>query len=80
MDEGVKTNGSYAWQSILKARQVVDMGSYWRIGDGRSVLIRGDKWLPGLHHSKVLSPQNHFPMNTKVCALMNENGTSWDAD
>ncbi|XP_030923122.1 uncharacterized protein LOC115950008 [Quercus lobata] len=46
MDEGVKTNGSYAWQSILKARQVVDMGSYWRIGDGRSVLIRGDKWLP----------------------------------
>ena len=80
MDEGVKTNGSYAWQSILKARQVVDMGSYWTIGDGRSVLIRGDKWLPGLHHSKVLSPQNHFPMNTKVCALMNENGTSWDAD
>ena len=80
MDEGVKTNGSYAWQSILKAHQVVDMGSYWRIGDGRSVLIRGDKWLPGLHHSKVLSPQNHFPMNTKVCALMNENGTSWDVD
>ena len=61
MDEGVKTKGSYAWQSILKARQVVDMGSYWRIGDGRSVLIRGNKWLLGLHHSKVLSPQNQLP-------------------
>ena len=80
MDEGVKTKGSYAWQSILKARQVVEMGSYWRIGDGCSVLIRGDKWLPGLHYNKVPSPQNHFPLNTKVCALMTENGTSWVED
>ena len=80
MDKGVKTNGSYAWQSILKAHQVVEMGSYWRIRDGHNVLIRGDKWLPGLHYSKVLSPQNHFPMNTKVCTLMTENDTSWDED
>lgn len=80
MDDGVKTNGSYAWQSILKARQVVEMGSYWLIGDGHSVLIRGDKWLLGLHYSKVLSPQKHFPMNTKVCTLMTKNGSSWDED
>ena len=25
--------GSYAWQSILKARQVVEKGMIWRIGD-----------------------------------------------
>ena len=80
MDEGVKTTGSNAWQSILKARQVIDLGSSWRIGDGRSVLIKGDRWLLGLHSNKVLSPQNHFPMDTKVCALMTENGASWDED
>ena len=78
MDEGVKTTGSYAWQSILKARHVIDLGSSWRIGDGRSIRIRGDKWLPGLYSSKVLSPQKFFPMNAKVCALMIENGASWD--
>ena len=27
--------GSYAWQRILKARQVVEKGMIWRIGDGK---------------------------------------------
>lgn len=80
MDEGVKTTRSYAGQSILKAHHVIDLGSSWRIGDGSIVLIRGDKWLPGLHSNKVLSPKKLFPMNAKVCALMIENGTSWDED
>lgn len=80
MDDGVKITGSYAWKSILKARQFIALGSSRRIRDGRSDLIRGDRWLSGLHYSKVLFPQKHFPLNTKVCALMSENGTSWDED
>ena len=40
LESGVKTNGSYAWQSILKAREVVKQGAYWRIGDGIKVKIR----------------------------------------
>ena len=80
MDYGVKTTRSFAWQSILKARHVIAAGSSWRIGDGRSVLIRGDRWLPGPHCNNILSPQKHFPLNTKVCALMTENGTSWDEE
>ena len=80
MDEGVKTTGSYAWQSILKARHVIDLGSSWRIGDGSSVMIRGDKWLLGLHSSKVISPKKFFPRNAKVCALITENSVSWDED
>ena len=72
LDEGVKVNGSYAWQSILKAREVVRMGSKWRIGDGQSVMIRGDKWLPDLYSSRVVSPQKNFPNNTRVCALIDE--------
>jgi len=34
MDENVQTSGSYAWQSILKAREVVALGSTWPIGNG----------------------------------------------
>ena len=56
LDEGVKVNGSYAWQSILKAREVVRMGSKWRTGDGQSVMICGDKWLHDLYSSQVVSP------------------------
>ena len=39
LDENVKQNGSYAWMSILKARDLVSQGSAWRIGDGKKVLI-----------------------------------------
>ena len=56
LDDGVKVKGSYAWQSILKACRVVRLGSRWRIGDGKSVMIRGDKWLPDLYSSHAVSP------------------------
>ena len=34
LDDSVRLNGSYAWQSILKARWVVRMGVRWRVGIG----------------------------------------------
>ena len=39
LDDSVKVNGSYVWQSILRARRVVRMGRRWRIEDGKSVII-----------------------------------------
>ena len=77
MDVEVSLNGSYAWQSILKARHVISMGATWRIGNGESVFIRGDRWLPDPHSNKVISPQKNFPGNTRVCALLEEDGSRW---
>ena len=77
LESGVKTNGSYAWQSILKAREVVKQGAYWRIGDGTKVQIRGDKWLPDKSTKHIISPQKNLPMNAKVCALIDEDGPRW---
>ena len=57
MDDEVNLNGSYAWQSILKARHVISMCATWRIGNGESVFIHGDRWLPDPHSNKVISPQ-----------------------
>ena len=56
LESGVKTNGSYAWQSILKAREVVKQRAYWQIGDGTKVHIRGDKWLPDMSTKHTISP------------------------
>lgn len=56
------------------------MGVVWRIGNGEKVHIRGDRWLPDPHSSKVISPQKNFPRNTQVCALLNEDGTRWIHD
>jgi len=80
LDEGVKVKGSYAWQNILKACRVVRLGSRWRIGDGKSVLISGDKWLPDLHSSRVVSPQKNLPKKSRVCALIDEENGKWIED
>ena len=37
LGDGVRQKGSYAWQSILKAREVVGLGVAWRIGDWKKV-------------------------------------------
>ena len=80
LDDEVKTNGSYAWQGILKARQVVRMGARWRIGNGESVIIRKDKWLPTPHASCIILPQRNFPNNAQVCALIDEENSCWIED
>ena len=72
LDDEVKTKGSYDWQSILKARQVVRLGARWRIGIGESVIVRNDEWLPTQHVSCIITPQRNLPNNTQVSALIDE--------
>ena len=59
---------------------VVQNGSTWRIGDGHQVRIRGDKWLPDKHSSRITSPQRNLPSNALVCSFIDENGPRWVED
>ena len=45
--EATTSTGSYAWQSIMKARKVISKGMRWRIGDGKSINLYCDNRLPG---------------------------------
>ena len=49
-------SGSYAWQSILKARYLIAEGARYRVGNGQSIRIYQDCWLPGDRLGKVISP------------------------
>jgi hypothetical protein len=39
LDDDVKTNGSYAWKSIIQARSVSQKRALWRIGSGNQAKI-----------------------------------------
>ena len=39
----------------MRARKVIVMGAKWRVGDGQSIKVFEDKWLPGLS-AKVFRP------------------------
>ncbi|XP_070679227.1 uncharacterized protein [Malus domestica] len=45
-DASVPSSSSYCWSSILKARIVLEKGSRWLIGDGASVYVWKDRWVP----------------------------------
>ncbi|XP_030930993.1 uncharacterized protein LOC115956857 [Quercus lobata] len=76
--EAHSAGGSYAWQSILKARRVISMGMQWRIGDGKSINVYNDSWLPGKGSKKILSPKSGALEGARVAALINPNTRTWD--
>ena len=50
-------SGSYAWQSIVKASKLVQLGLLWRVGNGTKINIYNDMWLPGGASACVVSPK-----------------------
>jgi hypothetical protein len=63
---------SYAWRSIASARPVLKLGLQWHIGDGKSVRITEDPWLPLSSSFRSLSSQNNLDSNERVSVLINE--------
>lgn len=40
--EAKSSSGSFAWKSILKAREVIKMEAKWRVGDGKKIRVYGE--------------------------------------
>ena len=76
--EASAITGSFAWQSILKVRKVVSLGMKWRLGDGKSIKIYDDSWLPGKESAKVSSP--HIPAleGATMDRLIRPDTRTWD--
>jgi hypothetical protein len=36
----------YVWRSLLSAKELLQEGLVWRIGDGKSIKIWHDRWIP----------------------------------
>ena len=69
---------SYAWRSISMAREVLKLGMRWHIGDGRSVKIWHDPWLPLKGSFMVHSVPHGLDPGETVSALLQENTQRWN--
>jgi hypothetical protein len=63
---------------MLSARELVHQGAIWRIGNGESVRIWGDSWLPKPYSFSVHSPRLHLPENSLVSALIDRDTKKWN--
>lgn len=57
LDVEINPRSSFAWKSILQARNVICKGASWRIEDGSSINIWDHRWLDDAGGGKILSPQ-----------------------
>ena len=80
LDAKDSTIGSYAWKSILGARDVICRGMVWRIGNGQDVKIKEDRWLPIKSNRTAISPLTSVQPKTKVCSLINHELGMWKSD
>ena len=76
MKANSSSKGLFAWKSIIQVTRVVEMGSFWQVGDGMSIKIRGDKWLPRPHGSCVVSPVSILSPDSMVSALIDDDSHS----
>ena len=53
MDAKEGQSGLYAWRSIMKGREVIWRGAKWRVGNGESIKLWGDSWLPSLTSPRI---------------------------
>lgn len=71
---------SYAWRSLMNAREVIDLGARWLIGNGQQVSIWNDNWMPEQSRFKVWSPVVGLPHDAKVSELIDPDLKKWRRD
>lgn len=72
------TRPSFAWRSIWNARQLLQAGLVWRVGNGHSIHIWGDRWLPTQKTHMVQSPISILGQDARVKELMDESTRWWN--
>ena len=78
MEASTKTKGSFAWRSILKAKELIQSGLSWRVGDGTKIPIKGSNWLLDEGHRRVLSPLTNVPHDARVAELIQGSTPTWN--
>lgn len=72
------SSGSYAWQSILKAKKVIDVRLVWRLGNGNSIQIYNDRWIPITNSAKIISPWVVVLEDAVVANLLDQDWRGWN--
>ena len=80
MEARLGNRPSYAWRSIASARDVLKLGLRWHIGDGCSVRITEDPWLPLSSSFKSFSAQQVLDPKETVSTLINDDSQKWNID
>ena len=63
-------NSSYVWKSLLVAQPILRKGGCWRVGNGSSIRVTKDSWIPNHPTHKVLHPPHVEEWEWRVSELI----------
>ena len=64
----------------MAAKPILQRGSCWRVGNGASIRVLGDMWIPNHPTKKVLHPTQSVEDDLTVAELIDSNTRCWDRD
>ena len=73
-------NISFVWRSIMSAMPILRSRSCWRVGNGESIEVLLDKWIPNYPTNKVLHSVHEGEEDWRVSDLIDSelHGCRWD--
>ena len=77
LDAPIHPKCSYAWRSILQAREVIEKGAIWRVGSGQQIEVWKHRWLSDPCYSKIITPRADSTVS-RVGDLFYANTRTWD--
>ena len=69
---------SYAWRSIMAAKNIIVKNSRWTTGNGKRVHILEDRWLPTPESFKVVSSRGSHTELEMVLSLIDIERRGWN--
>ena len=80
LEAQVGRKSSNVWRSIMATRETVKKGSRWCVGNGKSVEIWRDRWIPTPNNFKVITPQGPNVELVKVAQIIDGYTGMWKVD
>ena len=80
LEAPLNSRASYAWKSILGARNMIGKGTIWRVGSGNNISIWGSWWLPSTPHNSVISPRPPNSTLQLVRHLIDPQSHTWNKE
>lgn len=73
-------NSSFVWKSIIAAQPILKNGCCWRVGDGTSIRVMLDSWIPNHPTKRVLIHPVEEEWEWRVSDLMEPELRCWNRE
>ena len=71
---------SFTWKSILAAKPIIQQGSCWKVGDGASIQVFRDAWIPNHPTNKVLHLTHNVDEDFMIVKIIDLDTRWWDRE